>query len=60
MTKNLHHNTKVVNKVIVQLMKSFKSLFLHCDITDVSLYSHDTQHYPKHVGESSSQTVNKV
>ena len=38
-----YQNPKLVNKVIVQLMKNLKSLYFHCDVTDdVSTFTHDT------------------
>ena len=54
-----YQNPNILNKVIAQLMKIFKSLYFHCDVTDdVSLFAHDTQHSPEHMGESTAQIVN--
>ena len=54
-----HHNLKAMNKVTVQLIKNFKSLLFNCDVTDgIKLYTHDIQHCPELIKESTAQTVN--
>ena len=46
-----HQNPKSMNKVIAQLVKTSKSFFFHCDVTD------DLSLCPKFMGESTGQTV---
>ena len=37
-----YQNPKIGNKIIVKLMKNFKSMYFHCDVTDdVSIFTHN-------------------
>ena len=52
---------QTIVKVTVQLIKqNFRNMCFHCDVpADVILFTHthDTQYYPKPVGESTAQTI---
>ena len=59
--KTLSKPFKMLIKVVMYLTKKKKSLLLHCDITDgISLFTHDTKHYPKYMEESIAQAINLI
>ena len=47
-----------MGKVIIKLMKNFKSLPFHYNVLDdIIFFTHDTQHCPELIGESTAQEV---